>query len=276
MAVPMTYNGNDDNALEALVSENGLAFSHAGNTHHAIDALADLTSVVLGFGGNDRNMMEAWAAAFVASIPCAYPFNVDEAGILAAGFAGRLTHSVDNKTVSINGTSIGAGAPRYAAVISSDFDMTEASRTMEIDYAFTGTGSTGPYFLGVYFYRQPTLDYLDRITRLYIGHQESGDVEITDHDGFVNSGLIPASGTLSIEFNPIAGTAAVSVAGVSIGTITDLSMATFRAVSAVLENSNYIEGVNMNQSLTFRTDAATFTQAYAPGKMDMCGNEIGV
>lgn len=68
MAVSLTYQGNDENALETLVADAGLAFTHAGNTHQAIDALAVLAAVDLtNLQGCDRWMLEQLAAGIVVS-----------------------------------------------------------------------------------------------------------------------------------------------------------------------------------------------------------------
>ena len=86
MPTQLNFNGNDDNALEALVIDAGIAFTHSGNTHEAINALADLTAVDLtNMQGNDRWMLEQFAAAVVVAPPFVY--RLDDDGTLAAMFS---------------------------------------------------------------------------------------------------------------------------------------------------------------------------------------------
>lgn len=82
MPTPLNFNGNDDNALEALVIDAGIAFTHSGNTHEAINALAAVVIYDLPFQGNDRQMLEAIAANAVIEPPFVY--KLDDDGTLAA------------------------------------------------------------------------------------------------------------------------------------------------------------------------------------------------
>ena len=91
MPTPLNFNGNDDNALEALVIDAGIAFTHSGNTHQAIDALAAVVVYDLPFQGNDRQMLEAIAANAVIEPPFVYKLDDDGTLAMLLGADGGLT-----------------------------------------------------------------------------------------------------------------------------------------------------------------------------------------